>query len=1248
MEAQKIKKIKLLSNLSEINLKNLKEMQKTINNIPQETLIHQMFYNLFRLFNKSTYRVYSGEVYLLTSDTIRTKFFENLMINMNYQFPDSILLRLQYVKLFDRFEVFFPNHLITERAKYNPNPVLFIGETFLQKSYFYVEIFIQNEFDWYEKYMSFHKRKTDVIIEKVKKYLIKGLLVLVYKFLLGIKCHISILVDRNKISEILKNVDNIVDQITSRNSQFERLLVKKDIKNKVILKTQRKILNKKQIKAKKIKFYSSVSENFEKNVSEHKEERPYKIFSKLRENLEKGIFLVSAYFKNKDYNYLINRYTRIKKIPKKTDYMHNKLKSSLNFINTKKIHNLKNNLFSEKKISNKKTNYSNYYKPLINEYITMKSFYNKNPQKNQFYQILNDSRDMRYIKTFLLFFIDQISIMEMDFKNNDHNKIFLLNDYFIYLFIIVDNLIKWNPLVREALLEILNSKEFGIFATKVFQKIWSFFILLYLIVMYKTFMDDDWMEYWSKFYVLSKFLQNLCEKNNQGFKKFLSKIPGTISKFTQQKFNQNNYTLYFELYVILETSANYSNFWLNKNGDINPSDKSEMFMIFKRLMDHTTEHFTGPCLKNQLKIYMYRIDIWAGIIKRVINDTDSDFYKLKLSCLFYISGLLEGLNDSIVTLMGSNFQIHELFEMSMRLVKKLYIRMLRKIKKKIKSRDFGNLSIVTKNDEDRYEIMSNFVLNEFYMIYENDFSEHILLDIVIQTYFLMKNLSLKIKFYEFYLLEKNEKIFKLRLKENLKYEKTKFYNQNKIINYKKLKNYQKKKEKRKMKGEALIFQFIQNITSKIEIIHVEQKLIRRINFKKEPKTFLLSSQSKKKFIENIDHTNLHTKHIDLFDNLYKFDLEMNFNKQKYSKIGILYKYTTNDFFTSAQILLYFCSIILNIFMLFYFDADHVDNKNKNVTDLKNDSGSKIVDSTAIVICFLSFFLSIYWLLIKLKWEIKKEYLLKIKKGKKFNFIKNITQIIFFHPRFTSFFFHFFFTTLGLLYSNWYYTFNLFLVTNLSKTISYILQSIIKHYEKLIVTLILTILIIYSYSFLLLTYFNTKIKEDDFGGYVCNDFLNCFFNSINMGVRMGGGISDFLFLITNPEKKNYWQRFFFDITFFILIQLISLNIFSGIIIDTFGDMRDELTMRKFHETKVCFICGLNKWDIEKKGESFKIHRNETHNIWDYIAFMIRLNSGDQEGFTGEEFQIYQMLRNEDTGWLPKGDFLKKGVNQKVVN
>ena len=54
--------------------------------------------------------------------------------------------------------------------------------------------------------------------------------------------------------------------------------------------------------------------------------------------------------------------------------------------------------------------------------------------------------------------------------------------------------------------------------------------------------------------------------------------------------------MFFELYIILETTTNYTNVWLNRDSKIVPSDKSELFHLLKRLFETTTEFLNGPCL----------------------------------------------------------------------------------------------------------------------------------------------------------------------------------------------------------------------------------------------------------------------------------------------------------------------------------------------------------------------------------------------------------------------------------------------------------------------------------------------------------------------------------------------------------------------------------------------------------------------------------------------------------------------------
>ena len=55
------------------------------------------------------------------------------------------------------------------------------------------------------------------------------------------------------------------------------------------------------------------------------------------------------------------------------------------------------------------------------------------------------------------------------------------------------------------------------------------------------------------------------------------------------------------------------------------------------------------------------------------------------------------------------------------------------------------------------------------------------------------------------------------------------------------------------------------------------------------------------------------------------------------------------------------------------------------------------------------------------------------------------------------------------------------------------------------------MIINIYVFLKITYFQNDINIDQINEDICNNYISCYFNGINAGLKLGGGISDVLFL-----------------------------------------------------------------------------------------------------------------------------------------
>ena len=1194
------KNIKLISECENFLIDDYPEIKKVMKKTSAQTLLTQLVFQIYKLYSKSVYRVYSGKLY--GKIHLRLESFLRKLNDMAFTFPDSILLRLEFVKLYEKFRVFNQNHLITQRLRYNAEKEDQLGEFYFPKNIRDIKAFIINEFEWFEKYKNYHK-DNKFAYKNMVKYLIKGFLLLIYKYFKGVLNHLSIRIRESVQKDFHQFVKEIVELIKNNYSTIEE-----------VLKTSKHIdIDEDSNKRSEILRVINI-------IFKYSEEKPFQNIKNLRKELKSGInYLKKFYFKNK-WSYLIEKYEKSVKRSVFNKYMRKKL------IFSKVAQISMNSYLKKKRAEAKKKNkmknfYKLFFKPVKKNYEIMKLEYNISPKENKFIQILENIENKKFRKNFLNFFIDKLGNMDMDYDPLLYSNHFLTNDEFIYFFVILENYINWIPQLRQDFLEILLQKnQEGKIARNMLKQCWRGYYQLYFIVLFKTFPDQDWKEYWTKFGIVSHFFENLGGANNFGFKKFINspQAEGSISYFLK-KTDSSKYNIFYELYLLIETTSKYTNAWVNTNSKILPSDNSDIFFILKRLMDHITVYIKGSSSINRLKIYNYRLDIWTGIIKRIVDDTNSDFYQVKMSCLIYISTFLEEFDKEIIISMGKNFLIDELFEIAIRLFKKLFVRLQKKIYLKE-----NNYNIVKKHEENSIPIKSAPILEKYYGLHKKDFSEHVLLKIVIEIFFIINYLSLKIHTFKFFINDKEELIKK----------------QNKLSPI--------------LKQEIFIFVFIKRIVMSIEVIfekNNEERKLKKVFFKKQAKCFLLSNETKNKCLLEIDYmsSNYNKKHTDFF-NLWKmFNTEMKYNKKLFEKYINYYIFVSQDTFRKHQLYLYLLSILRNILSLFALEGKHITSQFD--TNLPGYYFNNF--SLEVIIIFLAYFTLLYsgglcvvWIITQYKYELKINLLI-LKQNKKNNlgvlkkFYINYFSSLLFHPRFSSFCWHCIFTILGLTINRFFFTLNLFMITNLSRTINYVMKSIIKHYGKLIIAFFLSVLLILIYSFLYLVYFQ---QDKSFSDDICRNYFICFINALNRGLILGGGMSEMLHYIPNPNesKSLYWSRIFFDLSFYFFVKLICLNVISGIIIDTFAELRNKLTKTKYEEQFVCFICGQNKWQIEKAGENFKIHRKETHNVWKYLYFIIGLQK-KKRNLNSQEYYINQKLKSDDFTWLPKDVFLKKTEN-----
>ena len=105
--------------------------------------------------------------------------------------------------------------------------------------------------------------------------------------------------------------------------------------------------------------------------------------------------------------------------------------------------------------------------------------------------------------------------------------------------------------------------------------------------------------------------------------------------------------------------------------------------------------------------------------------------------------------------------------------------------------------------------------------------------------------------------------------------------------------------------------------------------------------------------------------------------------------------------------------------------------------------------------------------------------------------------------------------------------------------------------------------------------------------------------------------------------------------FFLIGILLIEIISGIIIDTFADLRQINKDIRDDSKSLCFICDKTRDELEKE-DGFDYHTQQQHNLWDYlfyIAYLDTKNKSEGKALTTADRYVVEKLEKEDHTWLP---------------
>jgi len=231
---------------------------------------------------------------------------------------------------------------------------------------------------------------------------------------------------------------------------------------------------------------------------------------------------------------------------------------------------------------------------------------------------------------------------------------------------------------------------------------------------------------------------------------------------------------------------------------------------------------------------------------------------------------------------------------------------------------------------------------------------------------------------------------------------------------------------------------------------------------------------------------------------------------------------------------------------------------------------------------------------------------------------------------------------GVLQAEYFYTFLLLDVVNFSGKLQNVVKAVSNPLESLVLTSMLGTLVMYGYASY--GYFFLRFDfEDDDRRLFCETFTDCIIYTVNTGLRQEGGMG--MGLMQHPDsygmRNDHLEvgRFIYDLSFFVLITTLFLNLLFGIIVDTFGSLRLETQSRETTMRNTAFVSCLERNQLDKSlsalglANGFEWLEAVGQNKWSYMKFILHLRRKDPLTYTGPETAIMELVNNEDISWMP---------------
>ncbi|XP_019849736.1 PREDICTED: inositol 1,4,5-trisphosphate receptor type 1-like isoform X1 [Amphimedon queenslandica] len=229
---------------------------------------------------------------------------------------------------------------------------------------------------------------------------------------------------------------------------------------------------------------------------------------------------------------------------------------------------------------------------------------------------------------------------------------------------------------------------------------------------------------------------------------------------------------------------------------------------------------------------------------------------------------------------------------------------------------------------------------------------------------------------------------------------------------------------------------------------------------------------------------------------------------------------------------------------------------------------------------------------------------------------------------------------------------LFIIAN-NDILKRVLRAVTKNGISLIWVAVLGIIVLFIYAVISFAFLHQYFKITDDASLYCKSLLECMYSVLRYGLIDNIGL---LIPLNATEDGNvesfsaqfHIPRLIFDLSFFIIVITIGLNIVFGIIVDTFSELRGERSDIEKDQKSQCFVCDLPSHEFERKAKGFNNHVKHDHNMWDYVYYSLYLDNIDTGDQNAIQKYVYQLIEKKQTKFFPQQEAICLAVEENTTD